>query len=128
MGTVQSFKTVEIPRMVRGKQGAWDPIKCLDWAKRFIAFLQNVVTPVQAIKDGKDGQVPVWRVKFNPGTGVSVSLLDGAGVDEVSAGEERVGFLPKWYIDELELNAPPPELPVEDSEPHDSVLPSGWQI
>lgn len=134
LGTVQTFKTVEIPRMVRGKPHAWDPVRCLDWAKKFLAFLRDTVTPVsldgrpaahtesssssspsearnpspESSKDdgttettSKPATVSVWRVTFTPGTGVSISQLGQAGVDEVEAGEERVGFLPKWYFDEL---------------------------
>lgn len=43
----------------------------------------------------KDAQV--WRVSFVPGSGVEVRLLDHEEVEEVRNGEERVGFLPKWF-------------------------------
>ena len=117
--------------MVRGKPHAWDPVRCLDWAKKFLAFLRDTVTPVSldtrpaartepssASSEARDqspvpshdsttettskaATVTVWRVTFTPGTGVSISQLDQAGVEEVQTGKERVGFLPKWYFDEL---------------------------
>lgn len=132
LGTLQTFKTVEIPRMVRGKPGAWDPAKCLDWAKRFLAYLKEVVTPAIV---SEDRLVPVWRVKFVPGSGVSAVLLDQAAVDDVSAGEERVGFLPRWYVEELKPPASPPRPDPSESPKaapastsSSSTLPSGWQI
>lgn len=49
----------------------------------------------------------VWRVRFTPRTGVSVSILDEEGVKEVEAGQEdRVGFLPRWYWDAIEGSVP----------------------
>ncbi|KZT23079.1 RAI1-domain-containing protein [Neolentinus lepideus HHB14362 ss-1] len=92
--TVQSFKTIELPRLVRGKPGAWDPQLCLDWGQRFLSYLKGVIQQTPP----KDGQV--WRVRFAPGKGVSISVLDGEGVRDVEAGEDRVGFLPRWFWEE----------------------------
>ncbi|KAI0925659.1 hypothetical protein AcV5_008337 [Taiwanofungus camphoratus] len=101
--TIQSFKTVQIPRLVRGKPHAWDPLICLDWGHQLLTFLKSVVRPadsdLSAETEGQGTKRKVWRVKFVPRVGVSVSLLDDAGVCEVEAGEDRVGFLPKWYLD-----------------------------
>jgi len=94
--TTQSFQTVQIPRHVRGKPGAWDPLICLDWGDRFLSFLFNTVQT----KTGKD----VWRVTFTPKVGITATMLDGAGMEEVMGGEDRIGFLPRWYWDE---EAPP---------------------
>ncbi|KAH9942732.1 RAI1-domain-containing protein [Amylocystis lapponica] len=112
--TVQSFKTIQLPRLVRGKPHAWDPLVCLDWGHRFLAYLKSVVgTDVQKTEDShsraREGapqsiERKVWRVKFTPRVGVSVALLDSAGVDEVEAAEDRVGFLPKWYWEELQTD------------------------
>ncbi|KAH9915689.1 RAI1 like PD-XK nuclease-domain-containing protein [Fomitopsis serialis] len=125
LSTLQSFKTMQIPRLVRGKRGAWDPMVCFDWGHQFLAFLKSVVRGVDADvraapheKEEKHGtgdsraevdeqpegvadRPRVWRVRFQPKVGISVTLLDDAGVREVEAGEDRVGFLPKWYCDEL---------------------------
>ncbi|EGN99498.1 hypothetical protein SERLA73DRAFT_90841 [Serpula lacrymans var. lacrymans S7.3] len=89
--TTQTFKTLELPRLVRGKPGAWDPVACLDWGRRFLSFLKDTMAS-SAARD-------VWRVKFTPREGVSVALLDEAGVADVEGGEARVGFLPRWYWD-----------------------------
>jgi len=91
--TVQSFKTIQIPRLVRGKQGAWDPLLCLDWGDRFLTFLKTCIC-------GGD-TASVWRVKFVPGSGVNVEELGSSGLEEVVNGEDRVGFLPSWYWEEV---------------------------
>lgn len=87
--TTQSFKTIELPRLVRGKPHGWNPVVCLNWGHQFMTFLKRSVRH----------QLPntVWRVKFVPKAGASIVRLDESGVEDVVGGEERVGFLPKWY-------------------------------
>ena len=92
--TTQSFRTVEIPRSVRGRPGAWDPLICLDWGDRFLSFLHKTLP----VNTGKD----VWRVTFTPQVGITAMMLDAAGVEDVMGGDDRVGFLPRWYWDEME--------------------------
>ena len=92
---VQSFKTVQIPRLVRGKPGAWDPLVCLEWGHRFLMFLKGSTS-------GNNSSV--WRVKFVPGSGVNVEELDRSGLEEVVNGEDRIGFLPSWYWKEVQSN------------------------
>ncbi|KAF8650078.1 hypothetical protein AX16_005421 [Volvariella volvacea WC 439] len=91
--TTQTFKTIEIPRLVRGKPGAWDPLLCLEWGQNFLAFLRNIVAKDEERDDG----VPVWRVRFIPKDGVVVERLNRAGIEEVANSEDRVGFLPTWF-------------------------------
>ena len=91
--TVQSFKTIQIPRLVRGKPGAWDPLLCLDWGNHFLTFLKTIC--------GGSKTSSVWQVKFVPGSGVNVEELSPSGLAEVVNGEDRVGFLPSWYWEEL---------------------------
>jgi RAT1-interacting protein len=73
-----------------------------------MSFLRNTIRISQAGE-----QTRVWRVSFVPRVGVSVSLLDKEGVEEVEAGEDRVGFLPRWYWDVLrkENTDPPLSIP-----------------
>ncbi|KAI5833705.1 hypothetical protein K523DRAFT_342151 [Schizophyllum commune Tattone D] len=101
---IQDFKTMEIPRMVRGKPGAWDPTVCLAWGERFFGWLR------ERIGDASDDQpnatsihqpAAVWRVRFVPKSGVTVSRLDTEGVADVEGGEDRVGFLPRWYWEDV---------------------------
>ncbi|KAI6133502.1 RAI1 like PD-XK nuclease-domain-containing protein [Pisolithus croceorrhizus] len=89
---LQSFRTMEIPRLVRGKPGAWDPSICLEWGDRFLAFLQSTIQS----SSGRE----VWRVSFKPRVGITVVMLNEAEVAEVVNGEERVGFFPRWYWEE----------------------------
>ncbi|KAJ7096527.1 RAI1 like PD-XK nuclease-domain-containing protein [Mycena belliarum] len=91
--TTQVFKTVEIPRLVRGKPHAWDPAVCLRWGGAFLDFLQAHVKGRPA--------TDVWRVRFTPGTGVELRVLDAAEVKDVVAEEERVGFLPREYWEDV---------------------------
>lgn len=43
----------------------------------------------------------VWRVTFFPGKGAEVVLLDDVQVAEVRNGEDRVGFLPTSFWNEI---------------------------
>ncbi|PBK75857.1 RAI1-domain-containing protein [Armillaria solidipes] len=97
--TVQSFDTTKIPRLVRGKAGSWDPSICLNWGEEILTFLKKILQGSDADK------ASVWRVKFVPKEGVTIVKLTDNLVDEVVNGEERVGFLPKWYWDEMETVA-----------------------
>ncbi|KAH9481273.1 Decapping and exoribonuclease protein, partial [Psilocybe cubensis] len=94
--TVQSFKTMQLPRMVRGKPGAWDPMVCMHWGAGLLRELKVLI-------DNARGDIvsdtSVWRARFVPGKGVSVAVLEGRELEEVVNGEERVGFLPRWYWD-----------------------------
>ncbi len=41
----------------------------------------------------------VWRVRFVPHAGVEMAMLDEKEVEEVRNGEDRVGFLPRFFWD-----------------------------
>jgi hypothetical protein len=100
--TLQSFKTMQLPRMVRGKRGAWDPMVCLGWGEGFLKWLNGVVRFSEVDSDwsdvtseGKDEKereenadrkkegVRMWRVKFTPRIGVEAYELDVEGVRDV---------------------------------------------
>lgn len=172
--TTQSFKTLHLPRLVRGKPNAWDPARCLDWGADFISFVKQHIEknkPAGHEQDGKPGDddeerpargeisdadkteedggeaagsvvddgasvASVWRVSFRPGQGVTMHLLDAAGVEEVQAGSddgvERVGFLPRWYWDkEMWRRDKPSDAPqgavVDAGNPRGGAV-AGWQI
>lgn len=125
--TTQSFKTIELPRIVRGKPGAWDPLVCLDWGHQFLTFLKGVVRSHDSARD------TIWRVKFSPRTEASVEVLDRAGVEFVVNSEDRVGFLPRWYWEELQGEAgnDPHTYQSGEAQPkRDASLAAtaGWQI
>ncbi|CAG8782022.1 8880_t:CDS:2, partial [Acaulospora morrowiae] len=40
---IREFKTMEIPRMVRGKNGMWDAAVCLNFANEFFDWLKTIV-------------------------------------------------------------------------------------
>ncbi|GAA5894738.1 hypothetical protein JCM5296_002269 [Sporobolomyces johnsonii] len=111
---LQSFKTLEIPRLVRGKPHAWEPIACLASARSLLAFIHETIrsstslpsaSPVSASAE----PAPVFRISFSPssananGPGVSIRQLSEEEVrSEVIAGkndEERTGFLLKRWVE-----------------------------
>lgn len=94
--TLQSFKTLEIPRMVRGKPNSWDPNLCLAWGEKFLGQVREWM--VEGTTSTTKSGVFVGRLIFTPGHGVAFKELDSVEIEEVQAGEERVGFLPSWYI------------------------------
>ncbi|KAL1727895.1 RAI1 like PD-XK nuclease-domain-containing protein [Schizophyllum commune] len=110
---IQDFKTMEIPRMVRGKPGAWDPTVCLAWGERFFGWLRGQIAANEqrAVQQNSEtdsagehrpaSRVAVWRVRFTPKAGTAVSRLDEDGVADVEGGEDRVGFLPRWYWEDV---------------------------
>jgi len=101
ISTVQSFKTIQLPRLVRGKPGAWDPLLSLDWGYQFLTFLKDVIRKEARGKHGLP--VAVWRAKFVPGSGVNLERLDASAIEDVVKGEDRVGFIPRWYWKEIHV-------------------------
>ncbi|KAK7033270.1 RAI1 domain-containing protein [Favolaschia claudopus] len=106
--TTQTFRTVELPRLVRGKAHGWDPKKCFAWGNELLEFLKKNVRSSSAV--GIELQGPnarVWRLTFSPGVGVELRQLDDSAVRGVESAEgdreavDRVGFLPRWYWDEV---------------------------
>jgi RAT1-interacting protein len=130
--TVQSFKTLEIPRMVRGKPDAWNPQICLAWGETFLTWIKRHVALDSVVPES------IWRVKFTPHVGVDLTLLQEDERREVEAGEDRVGFLPDWYWKEIQDvsgehgstsgTKPAPTGSSATSAPSASALPTGWQI
>ncbi|EAU83095.1 rai1 [Coprinopsis cinerea okayama7 len=132
--TTQSFKTIEIPRLVRGKPGAWDPLVCLDWGNTFLKFLKGIVSDSATAQAGKDAKSRVWRVTFVPGTGVNLRVLGESEVEEVVNGEDRIGFLPGWYWKELCATQASAASPMSRADHQTNTSPavpntiSGWQV
>ncbi|KAF9533915.1 RAI1 like PD-XK nuclease-domain-containing protein [Crepidotus variabilis] len=128
--TVQSFKTIQIPRMVRGKPGAWDPLVCLEFGHRVLSLLKDI-TRKHSVQAENRQSVPVWRVKFVPGSGLRVNELEAAEVADVVNQEDRVGFLPRWYWNEIQdegsLNSPEGAHKSAPAQPALTAL-GGWQL
>ncbi|KAI0052272.1 RAI1-domain-containing protein [Auriscalpium vulgare] len=135
--TLQSFKTMQIPRMIRGKPDSWDPQICLLWGDEFVTWLRQTL----ASWAGSGGPERVWRVKFAPGVGVEIVMLNDAETKDVGGGEERVGFLPSWYWKEIyqrgedDVKSDPGSASAGTSDKLSSAntrlpasLPTGWQI
>ncbi|KAJ3714085.1 RAI1-domain-containing protein [Lentinula raphanica] len=126
--STQSFQTMSIPRMMRerrhGKTSVpWDPSLCLTWGNQFLAYLKQTLIRGESddapdheksaefsIKeqsgcDDSTISAQIWRVNFLPGEGVRLVKLDKPATDEVVNGEDRVGFIPRWYWDKLKSTA-----------------------
>ena len=69
---------------------------CLSWGERFLEFLKCNIG--ESFRTGEE--MRVWRVKFTPKEGVMLRVLDRDEVEDVVGGEERVGFLPRWFVDQ----------------------------
>lgn len=118
--------------MVRDKPGAWEPGICLDFGQNFLSFVKNTVR-TESAPDSEESP-SVWRVKFVPRVGVRMALLDEKGVDEVTAGEARYGFLPDSYWRRLQADMTTRKLRQQFDQPDQVmkraavVLPPGWMI
>jgi RAT1-interacting protein len=122
--------------MVRGKENAWDPQICLSWGERFLTWIKRNVESSGTAAPGSS----VWRVKFTPGVGVELALLSEEERREVEAGEDRVGFLPRWYhtAEIQDVSSPSAQRGASAAEPErqsrssapsaGTTLPAGWQI
>ncbi|SGZ12437.1 BQ5605_C028g10505 [Microbotryum silenes-dioicae] len=119
---LQSFKTLEIPRLVRNKSHAWSPTTSLTSAFDLIQFIISTLSSDENNQAAEEefkvnGKIPgqewpVWRMRFRPleegrgGGGVLelVQLTGGVVEEEVLGGkkkEERVGFLLKRWVEGL---------------------------
>lgn len=99
---------------------------CLDWGNRFLRFLKDLVQ-IEPRSDASS--VLVWRVKFTPGAGISVQVLNEIDTEEVVSGEDRVGFLPRWYWDELKVNRDSHQVkPRAQEDRRNAPPPAGWHI
>ena len=79
--TVEHLKTMEIPRMVRGKQGMWEAGVCLNFADALLEWLRTKMTV--------DDPEVVYTIQYQPETG-EVRLV----------GPERGGtlvFVHDWF-------------------------------
>lgn len=83
--SVQAFKTMEIPRLVRGKPGAWDPRPCLAWGERLLRFVRETISPPRASK-GRAPQAGTEDQKSNSG---GANAGGGTGTPPPSEGEEK---------------------------------------
>ncbi|KAK4701024.1 RAT1-interacting protein, partial [Phenoliferia sp. Uapishka_3] len=117
---LQPFKTLEIPRLVRGKPHAWDPLACLASARTLLSFITHTISscppnqshqslfdsPTSATSDIKDW--PVFRIEFTPTgnePGLKIRELGREEVQEEVLGakkaEERVGFLLERWVERV---------------------------
>ncbi|GAA5843549.1 hypothetical protein JCM5353_005452 [Sporobolomyces roseus] len=110
LAALQTFKTLEIPRLVRGKPHAWDPIACLSSARSLLSFIHQTLS--SHISSHPDPETPhsVFRISFSPKTGwkgepagVSIRVVGKEEFERDVLGgkkeEERVGFLLKRWVD-----------------------------
>ncbi|KAG8766502.1 decapping endonuclease targeting mRNA [Ceratobasidium sp. 428] len=122
LSTLQTFQTLGLPRMVRGKPGAWDPNVCLTFAGKLLRFVRGTLeadnreySEATATSKGKSvgarernekKQVEVlptlWRLSIQPNTRhVVLRKLSQQEVDIVRNGEDRIGFLPTWFYNSV---------------------------
>lgn len=107
--THQQFQTLAMPRAVRGKAHAWDPLACLNFASELLTTIRSHLLaaapaslPSLEEAEKSDGY-PVHRITFDPDTRrVGVRVLASSDVlEQVKGGMKkgRVGFLLSSYYD-----------------------------
>ncbi|KAG0030926.1 hypothetical protein BGZ81_002066 [Podila clonocystis] len=86
---VQAFKTMEIPRLVRGKEGAWDTTICINFLDGVLSFLKRLVV--------KDDPTLTYTIRWAyPFQAIEVEF----------AGPKR-SFLTKRFLDQWERSLDP---------------------
>lgn len=115
--TLQTFKTLELPRLVRGQPGAWDANVCLAFGSEALAFIRR--TTLQDLKAAGTAEprkepaedearaeggrkTVILRFTFDPSKrSITARRLEEEEVAEVETGRGREGrgFLPLWLAD-----------------------------
>ncbi|KDN41152.1 RAI1-domain-containing protein [Tilletiaria anomala UBC 951] len=99
----QEFKTLEIPRLVRGKPHAWDPKACLNFAA---ALLDHIERLMRTSKTNQTAASPnVWRITWQPGQPeVAMRQLSEKQIaEDITKGEQaRFGILPREFVNFLQ--------------------------
>lgn len=92
----------EMLRVEEMERSTWDIQNHLNWAYRVLSTLRDFCI------QGDQGKHRVWRAQVGgPSHGIQIRELGAEEVRRLNRGEERVGILPKWYVDglsELELS------------------------
>lgn len=102
---LQTFQTLQIPRMVRGQPGGWEPAVSLAFAGEALTFLRKTV--IEQVDEGEEERPRVWRLSFDAlerrERGLRLRELEReevaeleTGRDEEEEGSGRWGFLPGW--------------------------------
>lgn len=110
--THQGFSTLDMPRLVRGKPHAWDPMASLNFAHAALTAVRkhiHAAMPFDACKPPRDAgeaveTYPVFRISLDMANPSSKTLIvsqlsqeDVAAQVQGSPGKDRVGFLPQSY-------------------------------
>lgn len=116
------FKTLEMPRCVRGKEWEWDPHRCLATFEEVLAWIRQQISEMQGGGAPSASLLPppVYRLTFTPappppravgsmatapgsantsGGTFTLTTLGEEDIAEVQNGQtDRVGFLPpQWW-------------------------------
>ncbi|KAJ3208116.1 decapping endonuclease targeting mRNA [Dinochytrium kinnereticum] len=62
--SIDIFKTMELPRMVRGKDHAWDPVICINFANGFLTRLALILR--RQYESGEGDRNAVHTIRYNP--------------------------------------------------------------
>ncbi|KAG8864884.1 decapping endonuclease targeting mRNA [Tulasnella sp. 330] len=92
--TTQSFQTLDLPNITKGKSGEWSTGVCLNFGEQLISHVRQTI---QRHQTTPQDQSRVWRLRFQPTVGIDIWELEAAEIEEVADGEDRVGFLPRAF-------------------------------
>ena len=86
MNELQTYNTLEIPRVVRHEENIWDMNICLGFLNQFLDWVKTVVVK----DDAKMAYLFSFEAPFNC-------------VSVVESHNEEDSFLPGWYIKEMSI-------------------------
>eukprot|EP00118_Oscarella_pearsei_P004300 m.18146 g.18146 ORF g.18146 m.18146 type:complete len:395 (+) comp27606_c0_seq2:157-1341(+) len=80
---LETFKTLELPRLVRDRESMWDPSVCLNFCHQLLVWIQSVITE----DNPKIAYLIEWKSPFRE---VTVKVLPE---------NSSYVFLPDWYTE-----------------------------
>eukprot|EP00079_Xenopus_tropicalis_P028834 XP_012823852.1 PREDICTED: decapping and exoribonuclease protein isoform X1 [Xenopus tropicalis] len=78
--SLETFKTSDIPHLVRGERNSWDPAVCMNFCNKFLSHIKAVVT--------KDDPRLVYLFAWEPGSDVTFTVHN----------DPEYTILPSWYV------------------------------
>ncbi|NP_001088937.1 decapping and exoribonuclease protein [Xenopus laevis] len=81
--SLETFKTSDIPHLVRGERNSWDPAVCMNFCNKFLSHIKSVVT--------RDDPRLVYLFAWEPGCDVTFTVHT----------DPEYTILPSWYVNSV---------------------------
>lgn len=110
LAAIQELKTLDMPRMIRGKPHAWDPSVALNTASSLLYFIYESISGAESTRTAErrlredeakevPAQWPVFRISFQPGR--PQASLQVQELPQQTDHGGRVGMLTRSYIENV---------------------------